>query len=523
MAFLGSVLLCDGVDEVCAQRLLGAGLRVTRRGKRSEAELMQDVQEHEVVVVRSATRVTACVLGAPSSRLRLVARAGTGTDNIDIGAATGAGVLVINAPGGNTISAAEHTCALIMAVSRHVAQACASLKEGRWDRKQYLGSELHGKTLAVVGLGRIGKEVASRMRGFGMRTIGYDPFVTTEQGRECGIEVMTLEQLWPQADYITVHTPLLPHTRGLVGDKVFSACKPGVRVVNCARGGIVDEAALLAALGDGRCGGAALDVFETEPPTNTALLQHPKVVCTPHLGASTAEAQTRVAEEVAAAIVAASQGKGVPGLVNLKEFSNGFSSPIFLLAQAMGRVVSSNIEGSNNIIDVRFAGTCSAPSQAAVVKAGVLMGVFRTDALGAAYSAQDRVTIQKCVQDESLATNSAQDCDQLVHLTFSVCGVENTYLGGTRGADCALLAVNGRPFPLPAPLAGPALLHHGPSSSSVQDVTELLARQKQSAALAGLYFTSPDAEDQRYVLACLDKNSATKQSNGVTNGHTRAL
>lgn len=210
----------------------------------------------------------------------MVGRAGTGIDNIDVPSATRRGIAVMNTPGANTLSAAEHTCAMIFALSRHIPQACATLKAGIWDRKTYLGSELHGKTLAIVGMGRIGREVAKRMRAFGMTMIGYDPNIPKEMSAEWGVEWMPLKEMWPKADYITVHTPLLPETTNLINDTVLASCRKGVKIVNVARGGIVDEAALLRALESGQCGGAALDVFVEEPPTDLTLCSHPKVKTT---------------------------------------------------------------------------------------------------------------------------------------------------------------------------------------------------------------------------------------------------
>ena len=214
------------------------------------------------MVVRSATKVTSDVLESGKENLKLVARAGTGVDNIDVPAATGLGILVMNALGSNTISAAELTCAMIMNMSRQLPLANSSMKEGKWERSKFMGSELFGKTLAIVGLGRIGREVASRMRAFGMKTIGYDPFVSAEDAAKSNIEFMSLEQIWPVADYISIHVPLLKETTHLFNADVLSKCKKGFRLVNCARGGIIDEDALLESLNNGHCGGAGLDVFE---------------------------------------------------------------------------------------------------------------------------------------------------------------------------------------------------------------------------------------------------------------------
>jgi D-3-phosphoglycerate dehydrogenase len=255
------------------------------------------------LVVRSATKVTAEVLASAGENLKLVARAGTGVDNIDVEAASRLGVLVMNAVGSNTISAAELTCSMISGLSRNLGLANSSMKQGKWERSKFMGSELYGKTLAVLGLGRIGREVASRMRAFGMRIVGYDPIVTAEQAAAFDIEFLSLEQIWPVADYITIHVPLLAETKNLINRSVMAQCRRGFRVVNCARGGIIEEADLLEALQSGQCGGAGLDVFAEEPTKNFDLINHPNVLCTPHLGASTTEAQNRVALDIAEQIV----------------------------------------------------------------------------------------------------------------------------------------------------------------------------------------------------------------------------
>ncbi|GFS43055.1 d-3-phosphoglycerate dehydrogenase, partial [Trichonephila inaurata madagascariensis] len=272
------------------------------------------------LIVRSATKVTADIITA-GKHLKVIGRAGVGVDNISCETATSQGVLVINAPGGNTLSAAELTCVMICSLSRNIYEAAASLKEGKWDRKKFMANELDGKTLAIIGLGRIGREVAHRMQSFGMKTIGFDPLVPAAESIKFGVESMSLEEIWPIADYITVHTPLIPQTRNMINADVFSKCRKGLKVVNCARGGIIDESALLAALKSGQCGGAGLDVFSEEPPKCTELLQHPKVICTPHLGASTHEAQRRVAEEIAEQFVSLHRGNSIHGIVNCPAFA----------------------------------------------------------------------------------------------------------------------------------------------------------------------------------------------------------
>ncbi|CAG9769033.1 unnamed protein product [Ceutorhynchus assimilis] len=300
------VLVADAVDNACIELLKKYSIEVDCKYKLSKEQLVQEIKNYDAIVVRSDTKVTAEVIQA-GKRMKVIGRAGAGVDNIDVNAATANNVIVLNTPGGNAISACELTCSLITNLARNVTPASASLKAGRWDRKLYSGHELSGKTLAIIGLGRIGREVALRMQAWGMTTIGFDPIVSAEEAKQFNTEFLPLEQIWPRADYITVHTPLIPATRNLINQKVLNSCKKGIRIINVARGGIINESDLLAAIKSGQCGGAGIDVFEQEPPTDPVTLEliaQDKVVATPHLGASTGEAQIRVAVEVSEQIIA---------------------------------------------------------------------------------------------------------------------------------------------------------------------------------------------------------------------------
>jgi D-3-phosphoglycerate dehydrogenase / 2-oxoglutarate reductase len=267
-----------------------------RTGLKGDA-LREALAQFDGAICRSGVKITAESLEG-NRRLKAIVRAGVGTDNIDKAAATRWGIVVMNTPAGNTLSTAEHTIALMLALSRNIAPAYQSLLEGKWDRNKYMGTQVAGKTLGVVGLGRIGLAVAQRARALEMKVLGYDPFLSRDRAQELGIEpVEKVADMLPRVDYLTVHTPLTDETRGLVGAAQIEKMKPGVRLVNCARGGIYDEVALAEGLKDGKLGGVALDVFATEPCTNSPLFGLPGVVCTPHLGASTEEAQTQVATE----------------------------------------------------------------------------------------------------------------------------------------------------------------------------------------------------------------------------------
>lgn len=281
----------------------------------AQDELVSMIGGYEALVVRSQTKVTQEVIEA-GERLQVIGRAGVGVDNIDVPAATRRGVVVVNAPTGNTFSAAEHTVALMLALARNLPQAHASLRAGQWERQRFLGVELRGKTLGVIGLGLVGTEVARRARAMEMRVLAVDPYVTQERAASLGVELVTLDELLGQSDFITLHTPLTAATRDLLGEEQFREVKPGARIINTARGELIDETALLRALDDGRVAGAAIDVFREEPPGDSPLLTHEQIIVTPHLGASTAEAQERVAVDVAEQVLAALRGEPARYAVN---------------------------------------------------------------------------------------------------------------------------------------------------------------------------------------------------------------
>jgi D-3-phosphoglycerate dehydrogenase len=301
------ILVSDGLAERGIAQLREAA-QVDVQPKITAAELLERLGEYDALVVRSRTKVTEPVLNA-GARLKVVGRAGVGVDNIDVAAAVARGVIVVNSPLAATVAVAEHTLGLMLALARDVPRADASMKRGEWPKSSLMGVELYGKTLGLVGVGRIGAAVAERARAFGMRVVAYDPYLTPEQIRERQAEPAALEQVLERSDYISTHVPLSAETRGLLGAEAFGRCRPGVRLIAPARGGVVDEAALVAALDEGRVAGAALDVFAEEPPGLTALVAHPKVICTPHIGAQTAEAQQRAGEDIAGEVLAALAGK----------------------------------------------------------------------------------------------------------------------------------------------------------------------------------------------------------------------
>jgi D-3-phosphoglycerate dehydrogenase len=284
-------------------------------------ELKQIIGGYDALIVRSETKVTADIIGA-ADNLKVIGRAGTGVDNIDVPAATARGVVVMNAAGGNSVTTAEHTISLMMSLARKIPQAHAKLKGGKWDKKSFMGAELAGKTLGVIGLGNIGKIVASRAQGLAMKVVAYDPFITKEVASRAGIELATLDEVFERSDFVTVHTPLTDETRGVIGQSAFAKMKDGIRVINCARGGLVDEQALHDAIKSGKVAGAALDVFEQEPvPADNPLLALDEVIVTPHLGASTHEAQESVAVTISETVANFLLTGAITGAVNVPAVS----------------------------------------------------------------------------------------------------------------------------------------------------------------------------------------------------------
>jgi D-3-phosphoglycerate dehydrogenase len=327
--------------------------------------------------VRSQTQVSAEVIQA-GKKLQVIARAGVGIDNIDVEAATRRGIVVVNAPTGNTISAAEHTIALMLALARHIPQANAMLKSGIWQRSDFIGIEVRNKTLGIIGLGNVGSEVARRARGLEMKLIAYDPFISDDHARNLHVELVPLKQLLKEADFITLHIPLTASTKGLIGAKELALAKPTVRIINTARGGLIDEEALAKAVKENRVGGAAIDVFATEPVTKSILFEGNNIIVTPHLGASTTEAQATAARDVALQIIDIFKGQPARYAVNAPFIPAEVMSvlaPFMKLAATVGRLVSQLAEGQINAIQLKYEGEISNYDTNAL-KAAVLGGLL---------------------------------------------------------------------------------------------------------------------------------------------------
>ncbi len=358
------------------------------------AELIKRIGNYEALIVRSETQVTKDVINA-GNKLKIIGRAGVGVDNIDVNTATERGIIVVNAPEGNTISAAEHTIAMMMAMSRNIPQANASLKSKKWDRKKFMGVEVRGKVLGVVGLGRIGAEVAKRAQGMEMNVLAYDPFISQERAAELGVELTTVEDIVRRADYITVHTPLTKETKDLIGGKEFAIAKKGVRLINCARGGIINEEALAQAVKSGIVSGAAIDVFVKEPPFDSPLLELDRVIMTPHLGASTEEAQINVAVSVAEQIVNALKGLPVKNAINMpyvKPDVMQIIEPYLPLAEKMGKL-GTQLMGNYEKVEITYSGEIADKNLAPITLA-LLKGLLEP-VLGSAVNYVNAPTIAK--------------------------------------------------------------------------------------------------------------------------------
>lgn len=373
------IFVADDVSESGLAPLRSAGFIVEKRPGLAPPELYEAVKNCEGLIVRSETKVTPDLLDVARS-LRVIGRAGVGVDNIDVSAATIRGVVVMNAPDGNTITTAEHTIALLISLARSIPQASSSLKAGRWDRKKFIGIELQGKTLGIVGLGRIGRVVASRARAMGMLIVAYDPFIAPEHARDLEIEMGPLDEVYARADFLTVHTPLTPETRNLIDREALGKVKKGAYIINCARGGLIDEEALYDAITSGSIAGAALDVFSQEPPAaGNKLLQLDQVIATPHLGASTKEAQEGVAFTVAEQMRDFLLTGALRGAVNvpamgIREFN--LVQPYLALAESLGRFQAQLVDKPVTEVRIEYAGEIVEIDAAPVTRA-FLAGLLR--------------------------------------------------------------------------------------------------------------------------------------------------
>ena len=445
MVRMARILVTEEIAEGGLDRLRAAGHEV--QVELDLSKLTQALQGAHALIIRSATQVTAEVLEVADS-LMVVGRAGIGLDNVDVEAATKRGVMVVNAPQSNIVSAAEHTMALILSQARNVPQAHAALVAGRWERSKWEGVELADKTLAVIGLGRIGKLVEDRAKAFGMRLVAYDPFVSAERARLMGVELLSLDQAVAEADFLTVHLPKTKETTGLINRDLLLKAKPSLRVINVARGGIVDEAALAECIRDGIIAGAAVDVFSTEPCTSSPLFELPSVVVTPHLGASTREAQDKAGDTIADMVLLALAGDFVPFAVNVDAAeANETLRPFLPLAERLGRLFASLVGGSPSTFEVCTEGDI-AGYDTRILALAALKGFF--DAIS-----DEQVTYVNAPQlakDHGIdvrETKSAQSPDyvNLVTITGGGHSISGTLVG--RHSDQRITSVDDHSFDVP--------------------------------------------------------------------------
>jgi D-3-phosphoglycerate dehydrogenase len=378
---MATVLVTDSLAPEGLEILERAeGIEVVEAPGLDPGALLERIKSADALVIRSGTKVTSDVIAA-ADKLSVVGRAGIGVDNVDVPAATARGIVVMNTPGGNTVTTAEHAVALIISLARHIPQATASMKAGKWEKSRFLGMELYNRTLGVIGLGNIGRIVAQKAKGLGMKVVSYDPFLSEEAAAKAGVEPVGLDELLARSDVLTVHVPRTKDTTGLLDREAFAKCKRGVLVVNAARGGIVDEEALLEALNSGQVGGAGLDVFEQEPPpADHPLVAHERVICTPHLGASTEQAQVNVAIAVAEQVRDFLLQGVIDNAVNVPSISRDLAKrirPYLVLGEKLGRFQGQMCKGSIEQIEIEYSGE-AAGIDVAPITVATLKGLLST-------------------------------------------------------------------------------------------------------------------------------------------------
>jgi len=371
------IVVADDLPASALELLQTEGWEIDARSGRAPEQLAADLKDADAIVVRSATKVTAPLIEA-APNLRVIARAGTGVDNVDVPAASARGIVVMNAPGANSISVAELALGLILSLARHLPAADGSMKQGKWEKKKFLGEEVREKTLGLAGLGRIGQEVARRAAAFGMRLIAHDPFISEQVARDLGVELVSLDDLFARADYVSLHMPSNASTRNMINAERLARCKKGIRIINTARGDLVDEAALADAIESGQVGGAGLDVFRKEPPADQRLQSLPQVVATPHIAASTREGQELVGTETAAALRDFLRDGIIRNAVNFPSVSpEEFTrlQPYLVLGERLGAVLAQFNEGRANTLGVRYYGELADGKNDMIVNS-VLVGLF---------------------------------------------------------------------------------------------------------------------------------------------------
>ncbi|WP_127585320.1 phosphoglycerate dehydrogenase [Paenibacillus koleovorans] len=504
------VLVSDAISDHGLQQLTDAAdVVLDKKTGLSEDELVAIIGGYDALLVRSQTRVTKRIMEA-GTNLKVIGRAGVGVDNIDLDAATTCGIVVINAPDGNTITTCEHTFAMMMALARHIPQAYRKTVEGVWDRKSFLGVELRNKTLGVLGLGRIGTEVAKRAIAFGMTILGYDPFMSEERASKMGIKLSSVEEIIRNADFITVHTPLTPETRHMISKPQFDIMKRGMRIVNCARGGIIDELALVEAIDEGIVAGAAFDVFEEEPPRpDHPFLAHTKIVVTPHLGASTVEAQENVAIDVSEQVLNILRDAPFKNAVNMPPIAAEVLNkiqPYFNLCEKLGLALAQITEGAVQEIKIHYSGDIAEfdtnPLTRFVLK-GVLshhLGKEQVNIVNATHLAKQRdvnVVVEKA--------STVQTFANMVTVTLKTKD-EERWLSGTMLAGYGERIVRFGPYPVDiAPEGNILLISHNDKPGIIGKVGTLLGNNDVN--IATMQVGRTDMGGSAVMLLTIDKHT----------------
>lgn len=523
------VLVAEEISDAGVGLLTGAGLSVDVRLGLSASELLEVIGDYEGLIVRSATKVTEEVLEA-GSKLKVIGRAGVGVDNVDVEAATRRGILVANAPTSNVISAAEHTVALILAMARRIPEAHSSLTGGKWERSRLEGMELHDKTLGVIGLGRIGTLVAQRCLAFGMRVVAYDPYISDQRAAQLGIRPATMDEVFALADIITLHVPKNAQTMDLIDASTLAKCRDGVRIVNVARGGIVNESDLADAVRSGKVAGAAVDVFDVEPKTDSPLFSLPQVVVTPHLAGSTQEAQDKAGTTIAEQVLLAIQGEFVPYAVNMQAGSGlaEWLRPYLGLARRLGRLSSALAAEKAVSINVAYTGRIAEEDTRAITLAALRGFLEPTTSEPVTFVNAPLIASDRGLEwGESRSTHS-DEFSSLVRITASRPEAEDVTVAATLVGDVPrLVEVDGRGMEMT--LAGnlllfryadvPGVVHNltGPLAKSGINIRNMVVAEcedGQGEAILAMTVDRP-VDDQTFSDA---KNAA-----GITSGRFISL
>jgi D-3-phosphoglycerate dehydrogenase len=504
------VLISDPLSEHGIQKLLDApDVEVVVKTGLSEDELVEIIGDFDAMLVRSQTKVTDKIM-ASGKKLKAIGRAGVGVDNIDLEAATRYGIVVINAPDGNTISTAEYTFAMMMAMARKIPQAHKSVQQGEWNRKAFVGIELRGKTLGIIGFGRIGSEVAKRAKAFEMNVLAYDPFLTEERASKMGVTMGSVNDICKNADIITVHTPLIKETHHMIGSKQFELMKPGVRILNCARGGIIDEKALLEAIQTGKVAGAALDVYEEEPPHNNPLLERPEVVTCPHLGASTIEAQENVAIDVSEELLHLLHDEPFKNAVNLPRISSDtlqVIQPYYPLAEKLGQFVSQMSAGGLKQITVTYSGELSEVDTSSLTRT-VLKGIlfyYLSDEVN--YINAPNIAQQRGIDVVEQKTSQNKGFTNLITVTISNAQREEQSVAGTllNGYGARIVKVNQYPIDI-EPEGHLILIHHNDMPGVIGRVGTVLGNHDIN--IATMQVGRKNIGGQAIMMLSIDKQAS---------------